>query len=129
MANTYTVGNIAAHSGLYTISASSTSNWSTNAIGGIGAAGSYIVDNNSLSVSGNANFSGNVEVGGDLRIGGHSLKSTLQQIESRLGLLHINADLEQEFDELRRLGDQYRQLESELLEKRRVWDLLKNPHT
>jgi hypothetical protein len=36
-----------------------------------------------------------------------------------------NADLEQRWDDLKALGDRYRELEKEILEKEKIWDLLK----
>ena len=72
--------------------------------------------------------SGQIELKGDqadLIINGVSLTETLQLIQDRLNMLRPNAALEAEWDQLRELGQQYRQLEAELKEKQRAWEILK----
>ena len=61
----------------------------------------------------------------DIFIDGVSLKNTLQGINDRLAILHVNPELEAEFDELHALAEQYRALEKKLLEKKKTWDILK----
>ena len=64
----------------------------------------------------------------DVIINGHSLGDSIQAIESALlipGRLTQNRQLEQEFDELKELGELYRSREQEFLEKRRAWNILK----
>jgi hypothetical protein len=61
----------------------------------------------------------------DLKLGNISIRTFLERIEQRLEILHINRELESQWDELKELGDRYRQLEKELLEKNKVWDILK----
>jgi len=39
--------------------------------------------------------------------------------------LHPSPALENEWDQLRELGEQYRKLEAELVEKQRAWEILK----
>jgi hypothetical protein len=65
------------------------------------------------------------EFHGDVRIKGVNLSDRLDTIEERLGILRPNHDLEGRWEELKELGEQYRQLEKEILEKEHVWDLLK----
>ena len=60
----------------------------------------------------------------DIEINGKSLKDAITNIEERLAILNINPKLEAEFAELKQLGDQYRTLEKQLLEKKQVWDKL-----
>ena len=74
----------------------------------------------SLQVSGDAEFLGNI------KIKGRDLTDWLAAVDSRLGLLHINSELESEFDELRALGDAYREAERRFTEQKRVYDILKN---
>jgi len=74
---------------------------------------------NSLSVKGNADFEGEVT------IKGKSLTATLDKIEERLAILHPNLKLEDKWDELKELGKRYRELEQELIEKEKVWAILK----
>jgi len=70
---------------------------------------------------------GNLEIadGYDIKIGGRSVLATLDTIAQRLAMLETNKELEQEFEELRALGDQYRKLEDELKARMQTWDLLK----
>ena len=74
--------------------------------------------------------SGQIELNGDqadVVINGVSLTETLQLIQDRLNMLRPNKALEAEWDQLRELGQQYRQLEAELKEKQRAWEILKKP--
>lgn len=61
----------------------------------------------------------------DLMIGGKSIKKMLETIESRLAILEPNIKLESEWEDLKRLGDEYRALEKEIQEKMKTWDILK----
>ena len=72
--------------------------------------------------------SGSLELKGenaDLIINGVSLVDALKGIQDRLNILRPNPAIEAEWDQLRELGDQYRKLEAELLEKQRAWDILR----
>ena len=74
------------------------------------------------------NQSGKIKLtgeGADVEINGLSLKKVLEDIEDRLAILRPADDLEKDWDELRRLGNEYRQLEQEIREKMAVWDTLK----
>lgn len=62
----------------------------------------------------------------DIRFGNSSLKTILEGIESRLALLRPNPELENEWAELKDLGDQYRKLEKEIQEKMKTWNILKD---
>ena len=76
----------------------------------------------------NENHSGVIDCRGenaDILLNGRSLTQTLDGIESRLAILRPDPALEKEWTELRELGDRYRQLEAEIKEKMRVWDILK----
>lgn len=61
----------------------------------------------------------------DIDINGVSLTQTLQDIQDRLCMMRPNPELEQEWDALRELGEQYRELEAQLKEKSRMWKTLK----
>lgn len=63
--------------------------------------------------------------GCDITVGDKSLLKAIENIESRLAILNTNPELEQEWDELKQLGDQYRKLEKQLLEKTNAWNILK----
>lgn len=77
--------------------------------------------------SGDNNMSGKLSLSGedaDIEINGKSLARAIENIERRLEILHVNPELENEFQELHQLGEQYRKLEKKLLEKQEVWKRL-----
>lgn len=61
----------------------------------------------------------------DIEINGRSVMGILDSIEQRLGLLKCREDLESEWDELRAVGDRYRELVKEIEEKSTMWETLK----
>ena len=71
-----------------------------------------------LHVKGDAVFEG------DLKLQGKSIGKSLEMIEEKLAILHPNEKLEDKWDELRDLRNKYIQLEKEILEKEKVWDIL-----
>ena len=74
------------------------------------------------------NAGGQIELRGDkadVVINGVSLKETLEGIQDRLNILRPNTELEAEWNELQELGEQYRRLEAQLLEKQRMWSTLR----
>jgi hypothetical protein len=75
--------------------------------------------NKTLKVYGDAEFNG------DLKVGGVSLTERLDQIEQRLGILRPNNDLEGKWEKLKKLGEEYRAMEKEILEQEKIWDILK----
>jgi hypothetical protein len=72
-----------------------------------------------LSVKGNADFEGEV------KIGGKNIKDMFEKIEERLAILHPNPELEDKWDELKELSKRYKELEAEIIEKEKVWAILK----
>jgi hypothetical protein len=72
--------------------------------------------------------SGTMELKGDnadIVVNGESLMQTLQVLKDRLNWLQPNPDMESEWDELRELGERYRELEKRCQEKSQVWNTLK----
>jgi len=65
----------------------------------------------------------------DIEINGESLVSMLKRIEERINLLTVNHELEAEWDELRELGNQYRELEQHIKKKMETWQKLKAQDT
>jgi hypothetical protein len=55
------------------------------------------------------------------------MRAWFESVESRLAILQPNVKLEDEWEELADLRRQYVELEKKLLEKQRVFDILKNP--
>ncbi len=72
-----------------------------------------------LKVKGNADFDGEVT------IKGKSLTDMIEKIEERLAILHPNPKLEDKWDELKELGKRYKELEAEIIEKEKMWNILK----
>jgi hypothetical protein len=74
------------------------------------------------------NASGIVELKGesaDITINGMSLKTTLEALQERLNWMQPNTELEAEWNQLRELGDRYRELEQQCKEKSQMWTKLK----
>jgi hypothetical protein len=63
--------------------------------------------------------------GADVEVNGWSLVAAVKRIEERLGLFQPNPELEQEWEELKQLGEQYRKLEQHIRDKQATWDRLK----
>jgi hypothetical protein len=61
----------------------------------------------------------------DIKFNGESLMDMLRGMEERLNILKPNQKLEAEWDQLRELGEAYRKLEAEIVEKQKMWDTLK----
>jgi hypothetical protein len=61
----------------------------------------------------------------DISIDGMSLKTAITEIQQRLNILQPNTKLESEWNQLRELGEQYRKLEAEIIEKQKIWNSLK----
>ena len=90
---------------------SSTLNWSSN----------YYTN-----PSVNINSDGiNMPAGSDIKVGDKSLTAAIEKIEERLGILTPNPELEDRWDQLKELRRQYIELEKDLLEKEKMWEILK----
>lgn len=93
--------------------------------------GRYIYDTGmspTLTVGTSINQSGTIDLRGDnadIVVNGVSLMDKINAIGERLNMLDINPELEAEWDQLRELGDCYRQLEQELKTKSEMWKTLK----
>jgi hypothetical protein len=74
---------------------------------------------NTLDVKGDANFDG------DVTVKGKSINDSLERIEERLAILRPNEELEQKWENLRGLRKMYMELEAEIIEKEKVWGILK----
>lgn len=132
---TSSTGAIGASGQVLTTSLSGSLNWATAAptitSGGyqIGSQSNYTYDtitlngsnvkDSALTVKGDALFEGNI------KLKGVDLNDRFDEIEKRLAILRPNNDLEGRWEELKELGERYRQLEQEILEKEQVWDILK----
>ena len=74
------------------------------------------------------NASGKIDLQGesaDITINGTSLLATLAALQERLNWMQPNTELEAEWDQLRELGDRYRELEQQCQEKSQMWTKLR----
>ncbi len=102
-----------------------------------GTTGSTCYTSGNYTISGNTTFTSpstikintdgiQMEKGTDIKIGDSSLSEVLAKLEERLNILHHNHKLEDKWESLRELGNQYRELEKELIEKEKMWKILKD---
>jgi hypothetical protein len=104
----------------------------TYSIGSIGTAGQTLTWNGTDTVWADNTYirtplhvNGDAEIDGDLKVKGKSLAEAIENIEKRLAILHPNPELEERWEQLKALGEQYRELEKDILEKEKIWDILK----
>ena len=97
-----------------------------NPIWNVGSSGGYTYTNTNLT---DLNQSGKISIKGenaDLDINGVSLKDFMARVEQRLAILTPDTRLEEEWSELKTLGDRYRELEKEIHDRIKTFDILKN---
>ena len=97
-----------------------------NPIWGVGSSNGYTYTNTNLT---DLNTSGKISIKGenaDLDINGVSLKDFMARVEQRLAILTPDTRLEEEWSELKALGDRYRELEKEIHDRMKTFDILKN---
>lgn len=79
---------------------------------------------NTTSIENTLQVKGDSEFDGDITVKGRSLTEFMDSVEQRLNILRPNPALESEWDQLRELGEQYRELERQLTEKAQMWAAL-----
>ena len=79
---------------------------------------------NTTSIENTLQVKGDSEFDGDITVKGRSLTEFMDSVEQRLNILRPNPALESEWDQLRELGEQYRELERQLAEKAQMWAAL-----
>ena len=90
--------------------------------------GGYTYDHTNWAIPAKLEQSGQLSLQGenaDIVINGVSLVDKLDAIAERLNILDVNPALEEEWDQLRELGERYRQLEEDLKAKSEMWKTLK----
>jgi len=105
---------------------SSTSGTYLGSTGTYGAAANWSPQATIAPVTVNA--SGKIDLQGesaDITINGTSLLATLAALQERLNWMQPNTELEAEWDQLRELGDRYRELEQQCREKSQMWTKLR----
>jgi len=68
---------------------------------------------------------GDAEFDGEITVKGKKLSEMFEKIEERLAILHPNPELEDKWDELKELSKRYKELEQEIIEKEKMWAILK----
>lgn len=68
---------------------------------------------------------GDAEFEGEIKLKGKSLSDTLSKLEERLSILHPNEKLEEKWEKLRELRKEYMELEADIIEKEKIWSILK----
>ena len=116
------IGNTGASGQVYTTNGTGGLSWG-NLNGTTTSWGNITQDTNlkgaSLQVKGDADFDG------DVTIKGKSIIDMFEKIEERLAILHPNPELEDKWDELKELSKRYKELEAEIIEKEKMWAILK----
>lgn len=84
------------------------------------------IDSNNYSDIFNDGWLQHKNISGDnIKIKDKSLSEVIESIEQRLAILHPNPELEERWEELKALRDQYHKLEQEILEKEKTWNTIK----
>ena len=99
-------------------------------VGAVGTSNSWITGTNGIdwSIGATAKSSATIQLNGedaDIKVNGRSLMDAIDALEQRLNILVPNPELEKEWDELRELGERYRELEKKCKEKGEMWKKLK----
>jgi hypothetical protein len=68
---------------------------------------------------------GDAEFEGEIKLKGKSLSDTLSKLEERLAILHPNEKLEEKWEKLSELRKEYMELEADIIEKEKIWSILK----
>ena len=76
-------------------------------------------------ITSNGNFTDTISVTGDISMNGQSLEDRLSRIEDRLAILQLNPRLEARWKKLKQLGDKYKAMEKDLMEKEKIWGIIK----
>ena len=95
-----------------------------------GSGGNYTWDNKSLTagttqIQSTLRVDGDADFNGDVRVQGQSITEAINKINERLNILVPNEKLEADWSELAELRMRYVELERQLLEKQRTFDILK----
>jgi hypothetical protein len=80
---------------------------------------------NTMQTGGTIQVKGDAEFEGKIKVGGKDLVELLSKIEDKLAIYKPNPELEEKWEELRELSKRYKELETEIMEKEKVWEILK----
>ena len=109
----------------YVTNSTSGYTWTTTGTGNISPSLTFNNNWNDIGNKAGLHVKGNAEFEGDVKIKGRSISEMLDKIEERLAILHPNEQLEDKWEELKKLGEAYRALEKDIIEKEKIWETLK----
>lgn len=90
---------------------------------GVNSITSLVPSNACDIISNTMHVKGKLVVDGQIVLDEVSLSERLAKIEERVGIFcHTNSVLENRWEKLRKLGEQYRSLEAEIIDQQRVWN-------
>ena len=110
---TYTIGSI---TGAGLTSGINTGSWNTSAGWGQPLSTTWITDNTTTSLA--TTIKANIYPFSEIL-------EKLKLLEERMGMIERNLLLETKYKELKELGDRYKELEKDLLEKEKIVEILK----
>lgn len=92
---------------------------------------SLSTDSFTLSSNWDTSYSDTITIGGETLTERKlkaldGLQEWQEEVNKKLAILQPNSELEEQWSELRELRERYVKLEKELLEKNKVWDILKD---
>jgi hypothetical protein len=116
--NGTTYSNISLTGSPFTFSNTAGHVWTTTGTG----SSPYTINPYTINQSGKVHITGE---NADLVIGEKSMRDWMERVEERLNILTPNTKLEEEWEALKSLGEQYRQLEQHIKDKQATWDRLK----
>ena len=107
------IGAVGSSGSVLTVGANGTNTWISNA------------HSNQLTY-GELDVTHTLNVEGEFILNGVSVDKRLQKLEDYFGIIQTNSKLEDRWEDLKKLGEEYRKLEAHLLKKEQVWAKLKN---
>ena len=92
---------------------------------GTGPAWNDTITLSTISTPHTLHVKGDAEFEGEVKVKGINLSDTLDKLEERLAILHPNERLEEKWVKLKELRKQYMELETDILEKEKIMEILK----
>jgi hypothetical protein len=125
----YTIGTVSDDFPTISITGNTIGNVDTGYIVSNGSSGSWnwaSISSVDTSLSGaTLHVKGDADFDGEVSIKGKNIADMFAKIEERLAILHPNPKLEEKWERLKSLGQMYRELEAEIIEKEKMWAILK----
>ena len=113
--DTNTINNYSINSSAYTWSQPYSGYTITTGTSTVGSGGTVNINTDGMTL----------EESCDIKIGERSLKDFMDRVEERLGILRPNLELEEKWENLKGLRQAYMDLEKEIIEKEKMWKILK----